>query len=167
MRIIIDNQDYKLFEFDSESELKNQGDVLILPLDIESPRKFYKIEIGNTVLGFLNGGHGIKPQVKRISNVLYSVSTDMDIFLVNIELEDIINKRLESIIYEVYPYSEVIIIICELDIYCVNYQELSIQWHIPIDDIITDYRINGDNIYVMTDVTEYSIDLVTGNLGLC
>jgi len=163
MSLILETIDYKLFEVDSESELKNITRT-ILSTQAVSPRKFYKLEIGNTTIGILNEGYGMKPRIENISNGTYIISTDMNIYLFNAPLQKIIDRKLNSLVYEMYVYSEEIIVACELDFYSLDLLNLSINWHTSFSDVVTDFSINQYKVHIMTDdEAEYVVDLSNGN----
>ena len=94
MKLLLDAPHFKLFEVDSESELKNQENILLLNPKIDYPKKFYKIEIGNTILGVLNEGHGIIPKIKEITGEdIYLISSDFSVYFIDINRQKIIEKK--------------------------------------------------------------------------
>lgn len=93
MKLLLDTSCYKLFEVDSESELKNQENILLLIPNSEYQRKFYKIEIGNTILGVINEGHGIIPKIKEITEDIYLISSDFSIYFVDKCRQMVVEKK--------------------------------------------------------------------------
>jgi len=161
---MLNEQNDRLFEIDSESELRNYEIFQFLGSELQYSRKFYKAEIGGKIVGILNGGHGIKPQIEKIFDGLYIISTDMNIYLFNVQLQKIIDRKLDSIIYKIHIHSTGVIVACELDFYSLDLLNLNINWHTPFPSIITDFNIDQERIQIVTDgCVKYLIDLSNGN----
>jgi hypothetical protein len=165
---------YKLYEVDSKSELLtrcNQCCSSILGLDIESPQKYYLVELqmkdSIITLGLLNGGHGIEPSIvlmENADNIL--ISSDKSVYLV--ELKDLHKVRqilCESLVYDIFQFQSdynKILVVCELE---VRYLEANgeLIWRYDCD-VINDYKIYADYFEITTDEGVFRVALEDGHI---
>lgn len=171
MILIKNGSNYKIFEVDSESELKvlcNKNQTTILGLDAESAKKFYLIEIQhqNTdkCYGLINGGHGIEPSVTKIEKRdLAVISSDKSVYLVN--FNKVTQIVCESLVYNVFLIQSDpthILIVCELEVRCLSLDGFQI-WRYDCD-IINDFTLHENHIEILTDNDEVKISLEDGSL---
>lgn len=165
---------FKIYEVDSESELKalcNEKQSIILGLDTESKKKFYFIEIQhqNTqrVYGLINGGHGIEPTVTKIEKKdLAVISSDKSVYLVDLNgLNNVTQVVCDSLVYDVILIqsdSSQILIICELEVRCLSLVGSQI-WRYDCD-IISDFKFYENYLEIFTDDGDVKISLKDGSL---
>jgi len=167
---IKNGSNYKVFEIDSESELKalcNEKQSTILGLDTESKKKFNLIEIQhqNTEItyGLICGGHGIEPSVTKIEKRdLAVISSDKSVYLVDLNSHNSIKQvSCESLVYDVFPIQSghnQILIICELEVRCLSLDGFQ-TWRYDCD-IINDFKLfeNYMEIYTCDGVAKISLE---------
>lgn len=165
---------FKIYEVDSESELKalcNKKQTTILGIDTESEKKFYFIEIQhqNTekFYGLMNGGHGIEPTVTKVEERdIAVISSDKSVYLV--DLNGLNNGKqvvCESLVYDVFLIqsdSSQILIICELEVRCLSLDGSQI-WRYDCD-IINDFTLYENHVEILTDNGDVKISLEDGIL---
>lgn len=175
MMILIRNgSNFKIYEVDSNSELKELCNVkqsAILGLDTESINKFYFIEIRyqNTekYYGLVNGGHGIEPTVTKLEKSdLAIISSDKSVYLVDLNgLNNVTQVVCESLVYDVFliqsDFSQ-ILIICELEVRCLSIDGSQI-WRYDCD-IINDFTLHENQMEILTDKGDVKISLKNGSL---
>lgn len=159
-------------QLDSESELRdyiNQSEGVMLGKQIENPSKYYQVELDlygeECTIGILNGGHGIEPQVKLIDSKLI-ITSDQMLYIFNVKTRTLTNTlEFDSLIYDVIipQNTEVIIVVCELDVECITNKGSTI-WSRQSDDIIIDYTLKDDVITVITEETEQKLSFKTGDI---
>lgn len=115
---------------------------------------------------------GIKPTIIEFGNKIW-VGTNFSIECFNFDLEKI---RSISLLAPVYDFIcnetyNLIIAICEIDIFCLN-MDGNIVWHEALSDIICEYKLHNNILtYSLFEGGIYSIDItnfgapISHNLG--
>lgn len=165
---------FKIYEVDSESELKalcNEKESTILGLDTESKKKFNLIEIQhqNTerIYGLIYGGHGVEPSVTKIEKKdLAVISSDKSVYLVDLNSHNNIKQvSCESLVYDIFPIQSdpnQILIVCELEVRCLSLDGFQV-WRYDCD-IINDFKLFENYLEILTDDGDTKISLEDGSL---
>lgn len=173
MRYIVDTIELKLYEIDSESELKERIETnngIILGNDVQVTNKFYIIEcIVNNVkrmVGILNEGHGIVPMVAKVkkSDVLV-VASDNSVYILDLKANaEFKNIVIDSLIFDliVRENEERIFVICELCVQCMTITGDKV-WAYDCD-IISDFALYEDYVKVTIEDVDYDISLLNGEV---
>lgn len=173
MRLIMNSFEFRLYELESESELKeyvrvNKG--IIVGNDAQIKNKFYVIEHltdeVKKIVGILNEGHGIMPTAVKIKNTDVAVLTsDKSIYIFSLKKNEIIRKIIcDSLIFDVVTRDNEgkMFIICELGIQCLTTAGDRV-WAYD-SEIISDYDFHENYIKLIVEDTDYKISLINGEV---
>ncbi|WP_368294547.1 hypothetical protein [Dehalobacter sp. TBBPA1] len=173
MRFIKNSVEFKLYELDSESELReyiraNKG--ITVGNDAQVKRKFYVIENLNDnvkkVVGILNEGHGIIPTIVKFKNTDAVVFTsDKSIYFFDTKKNEVTKTLLcYSLIFDVVTRENEgkMFIICELGIQCLTITGDKI-WAYD-SEIVSDFAFYDDYVKLTVEDIDYKISLLNGEI---
>lgn len=172
MRLILNNN-YNLYELDSESELIeyvriNNG--VIVGNNVQVKSKFYIIEYlindVKNVVGIINEGHGIIPNIVILKKTDVAIlMSDKSIYFYDLKTNKVIKCIMcDSLIFELINYENVgmLYIVCELGILCLTTKGKKV-WSYD-SDIISNFEFHDKYINITVEDIEYKISLFNGKI---
>ncbi|WP_416147663.1 hypothetical protein ACM26V_15660 [Salipaludibacillus sp. HK11] len=171
MRLVNKYNDYELYEFESQSELKEYVEVnqsILINTKCVDKKKFYGISIKrkeSTFIGIFGGVHGIEPSalIGRMENCIF-ISIDEKVYCVDLK-DNAMRwvKEFDSIVYEVMKTSDVtFLVLCELGVVSLTFKGEKHWEH--TSEVITDFELDSNILRLSTDEGDYSLLLNSGNV---
>ena len=171
MKLIKKDSNFKIYDVDSESELRalcKDKYSTILGFDSESKKKYNYIEIQyqNTekIYGLIHSGH-VEPIVIKIDEKdLAVISFDKSVYWICLEKNNIKQVSFNSLVYDAFLLTNDnnILFICELDVRCMSL-DCSQIWRYDCD-IINSFTLHENYLEISTDDGDSKISLKDGGL---
>ena len=147
-----------------------KGENILIGNDIEQKKDFLLITVTNIIsneiillIGVVCEGHGVNPQYafNEDENEII-VGFNHEVCIISVDTKRIRQQKMNSIFYEFRERRDLglIIIVCEADMYGVNYGLESV-WEICCD-LIINYEFLNNCIQIETDSGNYSYSMLNG-----
>jgi len=154
MKLLKKYIDYELYEFESQSELKEYVEMsqsILINTKGEDKSKFYGIATKNkdsTFIGIFGGGHGIEPSALRVEmDKCILINIEEKVYCIDLNSNGILwFKEFNSMVYELIKVSQsTLLVICELGVVSLNNDGVK-KWE-HTSDVVTDFEIKGINYF--------------------